>query len=291
MSRSDPVDESELHAFVDGELDAEARRRIEAHLQTHHEDAALVEGWRRQNAALRAAFAQAVKEPLPPALRTATKSSLTGGFGSGVNWARFSPSKASSLRTMRRPDTSRRIPRRPVIAMSLLTLLAGALIAGAALLAFTNPATPPAPETRIAAAAFVERAEVAYLTYASDARLVEIGVDGKAELSAWLAQRLGYGGLPDLTGAGLELAGGRLVPGAAGPAGLLFYRAGEGGALVALFFERVTGDRPAGAAPRTAPGITAVEWRAGGRAFVLLGPLSVEAMRVAAESAAGQTSR
>jgi anti-sigma factor RsiW len=290
MSRSDPVDESELHAFVDGELDADARRRIEAHLHTHHEDALLVEGWRRQNAALRAAFAQTVKEPLPSGLRSATKSSLTSGFGSGVNWARFSPSKASSLRTMRRPDTSRRIPRRPVIAMSLLTLLAGALIAGAALLAFTSPATPPAPETRAAPAAFVERAETAYLTYAPDARPVEIGAERKADLSAWLAQRVGYGGLPDLTGAGLAFVGGRLVPGVAGPAGLLFYRTEEG-AAVALYFERAAGDRPAGAPPRTTPGVAAVEWRAGGRSFVLLGPLSAEAMRAAAESAAGQTAR
>jgi anti-sigma factor RsiW len=289
MTRSDSVDESDLHAFVDGELDAERRRRIEEHLHKHHEDAALVEGWRRQNAALRAAFANTVKEPLPASLRTTAKASLTSGFGSGVNWARFSPSKSSSLRAMRRSDTSRKLQRRPMIAVSLLTLLAGGLIAGAALLALTNPATPPA-ETRAAPAAFVERAENAYATFAPDARAVEIGVDRKAELSAWLADRLGYGVLPDLTGAGLELRGGRIVPGGSGPAGLLFYRSAEG-ALVGLYFERAVGERPSGAARRAAPGLTAVEWRAGGRAFVLLGPLTAEAMRLAAESAASQSSR
>lgn len=138
--RADPVDESELHAYVDGELEAEERRRIEDHLHKHQEDAALVEGWRRQNAALRSAFAQTVKEPLPPALRSVSKSGLAAGFGSSVNWARFSPSKASSLRTLRRPDTSRRIQRRPMIALSLVTLVAGALAAGAVLLALTSPA-------------------------------------------------------------------------------------------------------------------------------------------------------
>lgn len=288
MTRAEPVDESDLHAFVDGELDAERRRLIEEHLHKHHEDAALVEGWRRQNAALRAAFANTVKEPLPASLRTTNKASLASSFGSGVNWARFSPSKSSSLRAMRRPDTSRKLQRRPMIAVSLLTLLAGGLIAGAALLAFTNPATPPA-EMRPAPVAFVERAESAYATFATDTRAVEIGVDRKAELSAWLADRVGYGALPDLSGAGLELRGGRLVPGALGPAGLLFYRSAEG-ALVGLYFERAAGERP-GAAPRPAPGLAVVEWRAGGRAFVLLGPLSAEAMRLAGESAARQSSR
>jgi anti-sigma factor RsiW len=283
--RADPVDESELHAYVDGELEAEQRLRIEDHLHKHQEDAALVEGWRRQNAALRAAFAQTVKEPLPPSLRRVAKGALSGSFGSGVNWARFSPSKASSLRTLRRPDTSRRIQRRPMIAMSLLTLVVGALIAGAALLALTTPATPPAGSavTR-AASGFVERAEIAYRTFASDERLVEIGAERAPELSTWLADRTGFGGLPDLSAAGLELRGGRLAPGAQGPAGLLFYRSAEG-AVVALCFERAAGER-AGPPPRIAPGLEVAEWRAGGRAFVLIGPLSAEAMRAAAEIAA-----
>jgi anti-sigma factor RsiW len=172
--------------------------------------------------------------------------------------------------------------------MSLLTLLAGALIAGAALLAFTSPATPPRTHAGHAVS-FVERAEAAYLTFAPDARPVEIGADRKAELSAWLAERTGFGGLPDLTAAGLAFGGGRLVPGAFGPAGLLFYRSAED-ALVGLYFERASSEKPSGAPPRGAPGLAAVEWRAGGRVFVLLGPLTAEAMRVVAESAASQSS-
>jgi anti-sigma factor RsiW len=284
--RVDPVDESELHAYVDGELEAEERRRIEDHLHKHQEDAALVEGWRRQNAALRAAFAQTAKEPLPAALRSVTKGRLAGGFGSGVNWARFSPSKASSLRTLRRPDTSRRIQRRPMIAISLMTLVVGALVAGAVLLALTSPATPPAEPVR--APAFVERAEIAYRTFASDERPVELGAESAAELSRWLAARVGFGVLPDLSPAGLELRGGRLTPGAQGPAGLLFYRSAEG-ALVGLYVERVAGERFFGPPPRLEPGLETVEWRAGGRAFVLLGPVSAETLRAAAEIAARAT--
>ncbi|MBY6242387.1 anti-sigma factor [Methylosinus sp. Sm6] len=282
--RADPVDESDLHAYVDGELEPDERRRIEDHLHKHQEDAALVEGWRRQNAALRAAFAHTIKEPLPPALRSVTKSGLSGSFGSGVNWARFSPSKASSLRTLRRPDTSRKMPRRPMIAMSLLTLSIGALVAGAALLAFTSPAAPPVEPAAARGPAFIERAEIAYRTFASDERPVELGADRAAELSQWLADRVGFGALPDLTAAGLELRGGRLTPGAQGPAGLLFYRSAAG-ALVAFYFERAMGERASGPPPRATPGLEAVEWRAGGRAFALLGPLDAEALRAAAEIA------
>ncbi|MBG0809474.1 anti-sigma factor [Methylosinus sp. H3A] len=291
MSPREHVDESDLHAFVDGELDAENRRRIEDHLHSHAEDAALVEGWRRQNAALRAAFAQTVKEPVPAGLRTASVTSLTRSFGSGVNWARFSPSKGASLRAMRRSDTSRRLPRRPAIVMSLLTLLAGAVVAGAALLAFTGPASPPAPAQRaiIEPPGLVAHAQLAYQTFAQDARPVEIGADRKAELSTWLGERAGFGRLPDLSAAGLELIGGRLVPGVLAPAGLLIYQS-SAGAKVALYFERAGGERPSAAPPKTAPGLSAVEWRAVGFAFILIGPLAVETARTAAESAATQAS-
>lgn len=291
MNGGDHVDESELHAFVDGELDAESRRRIEDHLHRHAEDAALVEGWRRQNAALRAAFVQTAKEP-PPGLRSASVTSLRS-LGSGVNWARFSPSKAASLRAMRRSDTSRRPPRRPTIVTTLLTLFAGALVAGGALLAFTGPAAPPAEKiARPPAdpASFSARAQIAFQTFVPDARAVEIGADRGAELSAWLDERAGFGRLPDLGAAGLELLGGRLVPGVFGPAGLLIYRSGAGARAI-LYFERAAGERQSGPPPRTASGLATAEWRAGGLAFVLMGPLSDEDARVAAESAAAQSAR
>jgi anti-sigma factor RsiW len=289
MAPGEHVDESELHAFVDGELDAERRRRIEDHLHRTPEDAALVEGWRRQNAALRSAFAQTVKEPLPSALRSGSVTSLTRSFGSGVNWARFSPSKASSLRSMRRSDTSRRLPRRPAILMSLLTLLGGALIAGAALLVFTAPATPPPDRARqLLDQALAARAQIAYQTFAADpARAVEIPAERKAELSSLLGERVGHGGAPHLSAVGLELVGGRLIPGALGPAGLLFYKTAAG-VLVGLYFERAGGERPPGPPRTIAPGLMAAEWRAAGQGFVLIGPLSAEAARAAADSAASQ---
>lgn len=289
---SEHVEEFELHAFVDGELDGERRRKIEDHLHRSPEDASLVEAWRRQNAALRAAFAHTAKEPLPVSLRPAAPkagSHPPGPGSSGVDWARFSPSKASSLRSMRGLDTGRKSRRRPAIAFSVMTLLAGAVVAGAAILAFTGPATPPqAPERLVASPGFVARANVAYLTFAKDARPIEIGVDRKSELAAWLLDRAGFGGLPDLSAEGLKLIGGRLTPGAMGPAGFLLYET-DARARVGLYFERA-GSSAAQAEPtRAAPGLAAVEWRAAGMAFVLLGPISGEAAQAAAERAASAT--
>ena len=58
------VVEEDLHALVDGEISVERRRQVEDHLLQHPEDAALVDNWRRQNAALRAAF-EPVAQELP----------------------------------------------------------------------------------------------------------------------------------------------------------------------------------------------------------------------------------
>jgi len=65
------LEEADLHALVDGELDPERRRRVEDYLLQNPADAALVELWRRQNAALRAAFEPIPPETPPHTLRTA----------------------------------------------------------------------------------------------------------------------------------------------------------------------------------------------------------------------------
>ena len=71
MTPPPSVQEADLHALVDGELSAERRRDVEDHLSRRPEDAALVEGWRRQNAALRAAFEPVARETPPLSLRNA----------------------------------------------------------------------------------------------------------------------------------------------------------------------------------------------------------------------------
>ncbi len=60
-----PVSEAELHGYVDGDMDRGRREAVQAFLAASPGDAARVETWRRQNEAIRAAFAPVETGPLP----------------------------------------------------------------------------------------------------------------------------------------------------------------------------------------------------------------------------------
>ncbi len=61
-----PPGDDELHGFLDGEIEPDRRRAIEAFLKTSRVHAERVEGWRRQQQIIRAVFAPVEAEP-PPA--------------------------------------------------------------------------------------------------------------------------------------------------------------------------------------------------------------------------------
>jgi hypothetical protein len=62
------VSEEDLHAFVDGETDAQTNAAILALLAASPADAARVEAWRSQNELIRASFAKIEHEPIPLSL-------------------------------------------------------------------------------------------------------------------------------------------------------------------------------------------------------------------------------
>jgi anti-sigma factor RsiW len=285
---SDSVEEADLHALVDGEISAERRRKIEDHLLQHPEDAAQVENWRRQNAALRALYAPVAKETPPLSLRNAAHRNAAAGPApietGAIHWGR--PSNSS--RTVRRLDEVREARRKKAIISSLLTLLAGAVLAGAAVFAITHAGVSRGSVPQVTfAQGYVDRADVSYLTYVRDSKPIDIGADRMGDLIAALKLRVGFARAPDLSSVGLRLLGGRVAPGLVAPAGFLVYE-NDNGARVALYFERAE----AGPAPRIAPrvdsSLTAIEWRGAGMAFVLIGPLGSEAMQISAERAAAE---
>ena len=59
------VNESDLHAYVDGMLPAVLAAEVELHLASHPEDAERVRVWRELNGALRTAFDPVLDEPVP----------------------------------------------------------------------------------------------------------------------------------------------------------------------------------------------------------------------------------
>ncbi len=272
---------------------SERRRAVEDRLVQHPEKASLVEGWRRQNAALRAAFAHVAQEPLPAVMRSGgaqgARSNAPPAPGHGaietgvIHWGR--PSGAT--RATRRLDGLRRNRQRTILSW-LMTGLVGLFVAAAAFVVFNGSATQPQrAEVIVPSAGFVMRADLTYLTYARDARPVEIGSDRLSELGVWLRDRTGLARIPDLSSSGLRLLGGRLTPGAASAAGFLLYETAAG-ARVALYFEPIGMAGSPSAPPRATAGLTAIEWRAAGLDFVLIGPLQSEEMQTAAERAAGE---
>jgi anti-sigma factor RsiW len=277
------VEEAELHALVDGELDAERRRKVEDHLLTHPDDAALVEGWRRQNAALRAAFEPVVHETLPLSLKDAASRPPAPAQGP-IETGAIHFGRPGASRPAIRLDELRASRRRRALLSTALSVLAAAAVAGLVALVYVGGHESPRPPAAVGAQSFAGRAALTYATYATDPRPVEIDVSRRGELVAWLKERVGFGRPPDLSDLGLRLLGGCVAPGVASPAGLLLYERADG-ARIGLYFERA-GSSGAPQAPRGGLGVTAIEWRAGGFAFVLVGPLVSEEMQAAAERAA-----
>ena len=63
-----PIDDSLLNAWLDDELDADDRARVEARLREHPEEAARVRLWAADAEALRARLDGALAEPVPQRL-------------------------------------------------------------------------------------------------------------------------------------------------------------------------------------------------------------------------------
>jgi anti-sigma factor RsiW len=191
-----PIAEDDLHAYVDGRLDAARRAVVEAYLAGNPEAAAKVAAWRAQVAALHAAFDPVLREPIPARLRR----------GRPPLWPRLA---------------------RHAAAAALYLLIGFAVGYGLEQAEQDGWATATAP---VAAGSFPERAAVAHVVYAPEVRHpVEVLAKEEAHLAAWLSKRLGTRvRVPKLAEAGYELVGGRLLPDAAGMAGQFMYEDAQG---------------------------------------------------------------
>ncbi len=281
------MQEAELHALVDGQLSPERRAEIEDYLLHNKEDAALVECWRRQNAALRAAFEPVARETPPLSLRNAAARNAANGappIETGViHWGRPS----SSFRPPRRLDEAREGRRRRALLVAAATVSIVAAIACLSLLFSTRLRTSPQEALRspILSQGYVDRAAISYATFARETHPIEFDAARKVEFSQILSARVGFALAPDLASLGLTLLGGRVVPGLMRPAGVLIYENSEA-VRVALYFERANAGPASFAPPRLDQELTAIEWRGAGMAFVLIGPLAPEEMQRSAERAA-----
>jgi len=68
MKKHTPVTETELHAYIDGQLDDARRAAVEAYLATNPAEAERLRAYARQNEQLHALFDSTLDEPVPEAL-------------------------------------------------------------------------------------------------------------------------------------------------------------------------------------------------------------------------------
>lgn len=191
-----PITEEQLHAYVDGWLDAETRATVERYLTQHPEAAAQVRDWQAINAALQA-----------------LGRSLDEGTGRPLQWK----PPADEL-------ASRRVRKRPLTRL----LYAGAVAAGIAVGVFAGWMARDAMLEADEYQQFVRQAAMAYQVFASpiQARPVEMTADERERLQRWLSHKMSVGfpmRVPQLDREGWNLVGGRLLSNDAGPAALYVY--------------------------------------------------------------------
>jgi anti-sigma factor RsiW len=187
METDGPVSDADLHAFVDGQLDASRAAAVLRHLERHPDAAVRVAQWHAQRSALRRLHRDTDPGPAPALL---THTVLRHGRRRWNPWAQAAAAillvavGAGGMRLWQPPSAS------------------GPAVAGAS-----------APQ-------FVRDATAAYAVYSPEVRHpVEVTAQEQAHLVQWLSRRLGRPlAAPALQDRGFRLLGGRLLPGEPAPA-------------------------------------------------------------------------
>ncbi|MDI6836588.1 MAG: anti-sigma factor [Rhizobiaceae bacterium] len=254
MPEPGSIDEKDLHAYVDGQLDAARRSEVEAWLAAHPDDAAMIADWQAQNDDIRALFS---------------------------GYARSEPRDPELLRAAQ-PKPARRLRHLPLRQMAASLILLGAGIAiGQAMPSLLGRAPLSVQQT---VAALPQEARSAFLIYASDVRHpVEVGADEQEHLAAWLSKRLDHPlSIPDLSRFGYRLVGGRLVP-VGGKAGAMLMYEDAGGERITVLAGRNDANRTTSFRYATEGTIETFYWIDGPVGYALSGEISRERLREIAE--------
>jgi anti-sigma factor RsiW len=201
-----PVTDDELHALLDGRLDAAARDALQARVDADPQATSTLAAWRSQQLALRALHSQVLDEPVPSALVQAARQ--TAAARQQVSqWWRWGGMAAGV-----------------VLAFGMGWLSRGQLPSGAGASA-TMAGVQPARE-------FARQASVAHAVFSPEVRHpVEVAAAQQEHLVQWLSKRLGRPlKVPTLAAQGYDLVGGRLLP-------------GDGGARAQFMFQNSSGER------------------------------------------------
>jgi anti-sigma factor RsiW len=249
------ISESELHAFVDGELSADEHAEIEALLAAGGPEQGLVAELRDLNDALRARYAGRLGEAVPSAM--------------ALGLARLGRDRPGPVRRLLRP-------------VAAIALLAASAAAGYLERGYITQVQGPE-------AAFVATAMGAHTVYVPEVRHpVEVKAD-EAHLVRWLAKRVGADvRAPALAGAGWKLMGGRLLPDQEGhPAAQFMYEDATGRRLT-LYVRKETGLDNTAFRFAERDGFGAFYWIDRPLAYALTGRLSRDELLTLADLVYGQ---
>lgn len=226
-------DDDTLQAYVDGQLDADQRRGIEACLASRPELAARVAQWQRDAAGLRAALAGTLA---------------------------LSPQPRLDPAAVRRARRSRMRTRVALCASLLLAVGLGGAGGWQAKTMRVAASQPP-----------MDDAIEAYRIFATDRRRpVEMDASREQELRSWLSARLGRPmSLPDLQAYGFRLLGGRMLSTEDGAAAMLMYQDGQGRRIT--FYVRPSTRFADARGSRRDDGLALKYWYRNGYGFAVVG--------------------
>jgi anti-sigma factor RsiW len=235
-----PIEDYELHAWVDGRLTSERAEAVEVYFAAHPE---LRERWSQygeQREALRDAFGRPAGVPIPSQLSVAR------------------------LLADRRRRRNRDLVR---IAAAVGLLIVGG--AGGWTAHDLLPGPAPSASAQLASIVF-DSAISAYRTFSVETRHpVEVGANEETHLVQWLSKRLRHRLIaPDLGSVGFRLMGGRLLSADSGPAALFMYEDGKGTRL-SCYYVPVEGRRETEFQYREQDGVGAFYWVDDGLAYAI----------------------
>lgn len=250
--------ERDIHMALDGELPGEERMAYDAWLEANPEMRARSARYIADRAALRAALASVMDEPLPARLKQAVLGEAAAN----------------------RPGLRSRWWLSAAAAAVLMVGGFGGYVAGVDGIGREGGADDQLAEQAIAA----------HVIYAAEKRhAVEVPASDKDHLQTWLSNRIGLKLVaPDLAAEGFELVGGRLLPaGDEGKAAMLLYEDAKG-ERISLFVTAESSQTTKGTYTAEADGPEAVYWLDKGYACAVVGSLPPERLSEVAKTAYDQ---
>jgi anti-sigma factor RsiW len=250
-----PVGEEDLHAYVDKRLEPERQTEIAAYLRDHLEVARRVAVYSAQRDLLRSALRLMADQSLPPKLRL---------WRIVADWHRRRRSTAGWT----------------IMVMLLIGLGAvGGWVTQRAMRGLSDEL-----------ASLAQDAAACFEVYAQDrVRPVELPVSENEKILEWLSGRLQQKmRVPDLATAGYRLLGERLIATSYGPAAMFMYDDDRGDRLIMLTRAFSVAHEEA-MTPQWNREVVGFTWADNGMGYSLVGPSTVDALRLIAKEVRRQT--